>query len=45
MLRDGDSARPEMGYQWGLLRHDYTPKPAFETYRGLIAELGGDGPA
>jgi hypothetical protein len=27
-------------YQWGLLRHDYTPKPAFEVYRRLIAELG-----
>jgi hypothetical protein len=40
MLRDGDSACPEMGYQWGLLRHDYTPKPAFEVYQRLIAELG-----
>ena len=28
------------GYQFGLLRHDYTPKPAFETYVRLIAELG-----
>jgi hypothetical protein len=40
LLRDGDSDRAEMGYQFGLLRHDYTPKPAFETYRRLIAELG-----
>jgi len=40
MLRDGDSARPEIGYQWGLLRHDYTPKLAFEMYQRLIAELG-----
>ena len=45
MLRDGDSTRPEMGYQWGLLRHDYTPKPGFEVYRRLLAELGGYGPA
>jgi hypothetical protein len=44
MLRDGDSTRPEMGFQWGLLRHDYTPKPAFEVYRRLIAELGGRAP-
>lgn len=40
MLRDGDSARPETGYQWGLLRHDYVPKPSFEAYRRLIAECG-----
>ena len=40
MLRDADSTRSEMGYQWGLLRHDYTPKPAFEMFRRLIAELG-----
>jgi hypothetical protein len=26
--------------EFGLLREDYTPKPAFETYRRLIAELG-----
>jgi hypothetical protein len=45
MLRNGDSSRPEMGYQWGLLRHDYTPKPAFEVYRHLIAELGRHSPA
>jgi hypothetical protein len=25
---------------FGLLRDDYSPKPAFETYRRLIAELG-----
>jgi hypothetical protein len=26
--------------EFGLLRDDYAPKPAFETYRRLIAELG-----
>jgi hypothetical protein len=26
--------------EFGLLREDYSPKPAFETYRRLIAELG-----
>jgi hypothetical protein len=42
LLRDGDSGRPEMGSQFGLLRHDYAVKPAFEVYRRLIAELGAD---
>ena len=39
-LRDADSSTPEFGYQFGLLRDDYTPKPAFERFRQLIAELG-----
>ena len=38
-LRDGDSSNPSFQQQYGLMRDDYTPKPAFETYRGLIAEL------
>jgi hypothetical protein len=42
LLRDGDSGRPDMGAQFGLLRHDYAPKPAFDVYRRLIAELGAD---
>ena len=36
-LRDSDSSRGDL--QFGLLRDDYTPKPAFECYRRLIAEL------
>lgn len=39
-LRDADSAQPGKFYRFGLLHDDYTPKPAFETYRRLIAELG-----
>lgn len=39
-LRDADSANPGLFHQFGLMRDDYTPKPAFETYRSLIAELG-----
>lgn len=42
-LRDADSEREgegQMFYQFGLTRDDYTPKPAFEMYRRLIAELG-----
>jgi hypothetical protein len=42
LLRDGDSGRAEMGAQFGLLRDDYGRKPAFDVYRRLIAELGGD---
>jgi hypothetical protein len=41
-LRDGNSSNPGMGYQFGLLRDDYAPKPAFDRYRELIAELGAE---
>ncbi|MBI1766590.1 MAG: hypothetical protein HYR56_34715 [Acidobacteria bacterium] len=40
-LRDTDSSKPNFFYQFGLLRDDYTPKPAFQTYARLIAELSG----
>ncbi|KUL28918.1 hypothetical protein ADL15_30190 [Actinoplanes awajinensis subsp. mycoplanecinus] len=36
-LRDADSGGVEPVFQLGLLRDDYTPKPAFEAYRRLIA--------
>jgi hypothetical protein len=40
-LRDLESFKPEhvadIFYNFGLMRSDYTPKPAFETYRRLIA--------
>lgn len=39
-LRDADSANPDLFFQFGLLRDDYSPKPAFERYCQLIAELG-----
>lgn len=38
-LRDTDSANGDQ-LQFGLLYDDYTPKPAFYRYQGLIAELG-----
>jgi hypothetical protein len=41
-LRDADSSRPNLFCQFGLLRDDYEPKPAFETYRRLIADLGAE---
>ena len=39
-LRDADSANPDVMFQFGLVRSDYTPKPAFERYGSLIATLG-----
>jgi hypothetical protein len=39
-LRDAASADPDIFSQFGLMRDDYTPKPAFHAYRALIAELG-----
>ena len=45
-LRDGDSSSPSFQQQYGIMRDDYTPKPAFGTYRDLIRELGAaPGPA
>ena len=39
-LRDADSTADGLFHRFGLLYDDYTPKPAFETYRQLISELG-----
>jgi len=42
-LRDANSASRGEGdfwHQFGLLRDDYSPKPAFEAYRRLVAALG-----
>jgi hypothetical protein len=38
-LRDFDSADPDPFRQLGLLRSDYSPKPAFAHFRKLVAEL------
>ncbi|MFJ7246655.1 hypothetical protein ACIQWA_18670 [Kitasatospora sp. NPDC098652] len=38
-LRDADSAGPGPFHHFGLLRDDWTRKPAFDVYRKLIAEL------
>jgi hypothetical protein len=38
-LRDADSFNDDMFHQFGVLRDDYTPKPAFERLRALFAEL------
>jgi hypothetical protein len=43
-LRDADSSSPNFQQQYGLMRDDYTPKPAFETYEKLVEELAFTGP-
>ena len=39
-LRDADSAKDDLFHRFGILRSDYSRKPAFDTLRRLIAELG-----
>jgi hypothetical protein len=39
-LRDADSGGPSFESRYGLMRDDYSPKPAFGAYRELIARLG-----
>lgn len=39
-LRDADSSVPSFESQYGLMRDDYAPKPAFDVYRALIAQHG-----
>jgi hypothetical protein len=39
-LRDADSSSTSVESQYGLMKDDYTPKPAFSVYHGLIAALG-----
>jgi hypothetical protein len=38
-LRDADSSQPDLFHQFGILRDDYTPKPAYATFSSLIDEL------
>jgi hypothetical protein len=39
-LRDNNSAGPNSQSYFGLLRDDYSPKPAYGAYRTLIRRLG-----
>jgi hypothetical protein len=39
-LRDADTTEPSFESHYGITRDDYSPKPAFFTYRDLIARLG-----
>jgi hypothetical protein len=38
-LRDADSSSSSFESQYGLMRDDYSPKPAFGVYRELVAAL------
>jgi hypothetical protein len=38
-LRDADSSSSSFESQYGLMRDDYSPKPAFGAYRALVARL------
>jgi hypothetical protein len=38
-LRDADSSEPDLFHQFGITRDDYTPKPAYATFKTLVAEL------
>jgi hypothetical protein len=38
-LRDADSSSSSFESQYGLMRDDYSPKPAFGAYRALVASL------
>jgi hypothetical protein len=39
-LRDTDTGSPNLLHHFGLLRTDYTPKPAFFAYRDLVRAIG-----
>ncbi|ESQ04533.1 Hypothetical protein B590_19904 [Streptomyces sp. PVA_94-07] len=39
-LRDADSSRPGLFHRFGLTTDDYTPKPAFDVLRTLVARHG-----
>ena len=39
-LRDGNTASGQLENGYGLLRDDYTPKPAFTTLRAIVAGIG-----
>jgi Ca2+-binding RTX toxin-like protein len=43
-LRDNDSAGTDLFAAVGLLRDDYSEKPAFATYRSYIDRIGTDRP-
>jgi hypothetical protein len=44
-LRDGRTGDTQIENQYGLMRDDYTAKPAFWRYRDLVAGLGAGGAA
>ncbi len=39
-LRDADSSKEDLFHQYGIMRDDYSPKPAYDTFKKLIKALG-----
>jgi len=39
-LRDADSSKEDIFHQYGIMSDDYSPKPAYYTFKKLIHELG-----
>ncbi len=39
-LRDADSSKEDLFHRFGILRSDYSAKPAYATFKQLIRELG-----
>ena len=39
-LRDADSSQDDLFHQYGIMRDDYSPKPAYHMFKKLIQELG-----
>lgn len=39
-LRDADSSKEELFYQFGIMQDDYSPKPAFVIFKKLIESFG-----
>jgi hypothetical protein len=44
-LRDADSSQSDLFYQFGIMHDDYTPKPAYDTFKYLIREFGSSEPS
>ena len=38
-LRDADSSNPDIFHQFGIMKDDYTPKKAFNTYKSMMQQL------
>ncbi|WP_338874832.1 hypothetical protein WBJ53_04345 [Spirosoma sp. SC4-14] len=38
-LRDADSSQDDIFYQFGILRDDYSQKPAYQVFQKLVTEL------
>jgi exo-beta-1,3-glucanase (GH17 family) len=39
-LRDADSLKEDLFHQFGIMRDDYAPKPAYDLFKRLIEEFG-----